>query len=123
MHRSKLLSLIRFGARECIILPAAPDYVSGYVTIEDAVAAGGATGSQQSGAECVGRRARYGHPQQAQTAAVKHVMEMQPAGLLGPLAELGSVQDTRLSALLSAHLWTSLRTLVVESSEARCAET
>lgn len=67
----------------------------------------------------MGRKPRYGHPQQAQTAAVKHAMDAQPAGLLGPLAELGSVQDTRLSELLSAHLWTSLRTLVVESSECR----
>jgi chromosome segregation ATPase len=83
--------------------------------------AGGATASQQSGAECVGRKARYGHPQQAQTAAVKHVMDVQPAGVLGPLAELGSVQDSQLSALLSAHLGNSLRTLVVDRNDSRCA--
>jgi chromosome segregation ATPase len=75
--------------------------------------------SQRSEIEGGGKHARFGNPKHAQTAAVKKALSLQEAGLLGPLAHLGSVQDTTLSELLSAHLGCTLRTLVVDTPETR----
>lgn len=84
-------------------------------------AAAAAAPSQRSDADGGGKSARYGNPKQNYTAAVKRALSMQNPQVLGTLAHLGSVQDTRLSELLSGHLGPTLRTLVVESTECRCA--
>lgn len=77
--------------------------------------------TQQSGADGSGKSARYGNPKHPQTAAVKRALALKDVRVLGTLAHLGSVQDARLSELLSTHLNGTLRTLLVDSKEARCA--
>ena len=87
-----------------------------------AAAAAPAASTQRSDAEGGGgRAARYGNPTHPQTAAVKHALSLQRRGVHGAFAQLGSVQDTRLSELLAASLQSTLRTLVVEATETRCA--
>lgn len=77
--------------------------------------------TQRSDAEAGGgRSARYGNPTHPQTAAVKQALALQRRGVHGAFAQLGSVQDTRLSELLSASLQSTLRTLVVDATETRC---
>ena len=76
--------------------------------------------SQRSDADGAGKTARFGHPKHSYSVAIKRALALQNPEVLGTLAQLGSVQDARLSELLSAHLGTQLRTLVVESRECRC---
>lgn len=77
--------------------------------------------TQRSDVEGGGRAARFGNPTHPQTAAVKRALALQRRGVHGAFAQLGSVQDTRLSELLSASLQATLRTLVVDDTETRCA--
>jgi hypothetical protein len=77
--------------------------------------------TQRSGVDGGGKQARFGNPKHPQTMAVKHALAQRHPGVLGAFAQLGSVQDAPLSELVSAHLNASLRTLVVESTTARCA--
>eukprot|EP00892_Ulva_mutabilis_P012666 jgi/Ulvmu1/9772/UM056_0012.1 len=85
-----------------------------------AAAAAAQAATQRSDAEAGGgRSARYGNPTHPQTAAVKHALGLQRRGVHGAFAQLGSVQDTRLSELLSASMQSTLRTLVVDATETR----
>ena len=90
-------------------------------------AAGGGGPSAGLGAEAPhaagasDKEARYGNTKHPQTKAVRHALAEKRAGVLGAFAQLGSVQDASLSALVSAHLNVSLRTLVVASTAVRCA--
>jgi hypothetical protein len=84
-------------------------------------AAAAASGTQGSGAEGAGKSARYGNPKHGATIACKRALSLGDPRVLGTLASLGSVQDTRLSELLSAHLFGTLRTLVVDTRACRCA--
>jgi hypothetical protein len=77
--------------------------------------------SQKSEVEGAGKSARFGNPKQGSTIAIKRALALRDPRVLGTLAQLGSVQDGCLSELLSAHLGSALRTLVVDSRECRCA--
>lgn len=88
-----------------------------------AAAAAPAAATQRSDVEGGSRAARFGNPTHPQTAAVKHALAMQHRGVHGAFAQLGSVQDTRLSELLSASLQATLRTLVVDDTATRSAPT
>ena len=73
-----------------------------------------------TGVSSEGLSARYGNVTKHKvSAAVKAVMAFGDSEVLGPLAQLGTVNDYDLSALLSAHLGTTLRTLVVRTRECR----
>jgi chromosome segregation ATPase len=78
------------------------------------------TTSQRSEVEGAGKSARFGNPKHSYTIATKRALALRLPHVLGTLAQLGTVQDTPLSELLSAHLGSTLRTLVVETRECRC---
>ena len=95
-----------------------------YVHVQAAAAAAPAasgTSTQRSEAEGAGKSARFGNPKHAYTAAIKRALALKDARVLGAFAQLGTVQDVRVSELIGSHLTATLRTLVVQDRDCRCA--